>query len=144
MAQQAPVDLAEYVRLTAVRHSIQRDWAQLLERYPILLGPIFTELPVEAGFDSRGSEEYAFVARAMRLCAATSFVGVPAVAVPVSVVDGLPQGVQIIGAMYRDDLCLRAAAAIEARCGRFTPINPVGGGVREQRTSTITMYEYSA
>jgi amidase len=125
MAQQPPVDLAEYVRLTAVRQSIQRDWAQFLEQYSLLLGPIFTEPPVEPGFDARGPEEHLLVARAMRLCTASSFVGVPAAAVPTSLVDGLPQGVQVIAGFYREDLCLDAAAVIEARCGRLTPIDPV-------------------
>lgn len=124
MQQQAPVDLAEYIRLTAVRQGIQRDWAQMLDQYSLLLGPTFTEQPVEPGFDARGSEEHALVARAMRLCTASSFVGVPAVAVPTAVVDGLPQGVQIIGGFYREDLCLEAAAVIEAGCGRLTPIDP--------------------
>jgi amidase len=124
MAQQAPVDLAEYVRLTAARQSIQRDWAQFLEQYSLLLGPIFTEPPVEPRFDVRGPEEHLLVARAMRLCTASSFVGVPAAAVPTSLVDGLPQGVQIIAGFYREDLCLDAAAVIEARCGRLTPMTP--------------------
>jgi amidase len=123
MAQQAPVDLAEYVRLTADRPGIQRDWAQFLEQ-PLLLGPVFTEPPVEPGFDIRGLEENALVGRAMRLCTASSFVGVPAVAVPAGLMDGLPQGVQVIAGFYREDLCLDAAAVIEARCGRLTPIDP--------------------
>ena len=124
MAHQPPTDLSEYVRLTAVRQGIQRDWAQFLERYSLLLGPIFTEPPVEPGFDARGPEEHALVARAMRLCTASSFVGVPAVAVPTSLVNGLPQGVQIIAGSYREDLCLDAAAVIESRCGPLTPIDP--------------------
>lgn len=124
MAHQPPADLSEYVRLTAVRHGIQRDWAQLLERYSLLLGPIFTEPPVEPGFDARAPEEHALVGRAMRLCTASSFVGVPAVAVPTSLVNGLPQGVQIIAGSYREDLCLNAAAVIESRCGPLTPIDP--------------------
>ena len=124
MARQTPIDLSEYVRLTAVRQGIQRDWAQFLERYSLLLGPIFTEPPVEPGFDARGPEEHALVARAMRLCTASSFVGVPAVAVPTSLVNGLPQGVQIIAGSYREDLCLDAAAVIESRCGPLTPIDP--------------------
>lgn len=47
----APVDLAEYVRLTAVRMSLQRDWADLTSRFPVVLGPVFTEPPPPADFD---------------------------------------------------------------------------------------------
>lgn len=78
----------------------------------------------------------------MYLCTTTSFVGVLAVAVLVSIVDGLLQGVQIIGAMYREDLCLRAAAAIETRCGRFAPINQgleasVSRGYQRSRLASV-------
>lgn len=124
LAKQPPVDLAEYVRLAAVRQGIQRDWLQLLERYSIILGPVFTEPPVEPGFDARGEAEHALVARAMRLCTASSFVGVPAIAVPTAIVDGLPQGVQVIAGPYREDLCLETARTIEVRCGHLTPIDP--------------------
>ncbi len=51
-------------------------------------------------------------------------IGVSAVALPTHVAGSLPQGVQVIASFYREDLCLEAAAAIEARLGTFTPINP--------------------
>lgn len=124
MASCGPVDLTEYVRLTAVHHGVQRDWAQFLAQYPLVLGPVFTEQPVPPGSDALGLEEHARIGKAMRLCTATSFVGVPAVAVPTGLAGGLPQGVQVIAGFYREDLCLNAAAEIEARLGRLTPIAP--------------------
>lgn len=36
----------------------------------------------------------------------------------------MPCAVQLIGAMYREDLCLDAAEAIEAQLGTLTPIDP--------------------
>jgi len=44
--------------------------------------------------------------------------------VPVGVAGGLPQAVQIVGARYREDLCLDAAEALEAGIGPITPIDP--------------------
>lgn len=125
---EAPVDLAEYVRLTAVRMSLQRDWAELLVRYPVVLGPVFTEPPPPIDFDIAGPAEHERVTIALRLCSATSFVGVPAVAVPTGVVGGLPRGVQVISAMYREDVGLAAAAAIEERRGVIGPIDPRAQG----------------
>jgi len=60
----------------------------------------------------------------MRLVTTVNLLGLPSVAVPVGVTDGLPQGVQIIGPRYREDLCLEAAEAIEERVGVLTPIDP--------------------
>jgi hypothetical protein len=45
-------------------------------------------------------------------------------AVPVDCDDGLPQGVQLIGARFREDLLLDAAQAIEDRAPSLTPIEP--------------------
>ena len=55
---------------------------------------------------------------------AVPVLGLPAMAVPTGVGDGLPVGVQIIGPRFREDLCLAAAEAIEARVPRLTPIDP--------------------
>ena len=43
-----------------------------------------------------------------------SFIGLPVAAVPVRVDDGLPLGVQVIAAPWREDLALRVAHALEA------------------------------
>ena len=54
-----------------------------------------------------------YIALATALSCSTSFVGVPAVAVPTGAVEDLPRGVQIIAAMHREreDVCLAAAAS---------------------------------
>lgn len=50
--------------------------------------------------------------------------GLPAVAVPTGVAEGLPMGVQITAGRFREDLCLDAGGAIEARAPMPTPIDP--------------------
>jgi Asp-tRNA(Asn)/Glu-tRNA(Gln) amidotransferase A subunit family amidase len=47
-----------------------------------------------------------------------------AVAVGAGLENGLPQGVQVIGPRFREDLCLDAAQAIETALGTLTPIDP--------------------
>lgn len=124
MAASGPVEMAEYLRLTGVRLGIRRDWAAFLATYPLVVAPVFTEPPFAPGEEARDEQSHRRVQNAMRLCTATSFVGVPAVAVPTGVTDGLPGGVQLIGRAYREDLCLAAAEEVERRLGVLTPIAP--------------------
>jgi amidase len=60
----------------------------------------------------------------MRMAMAVNALGLPAVALPVGIADGLPQSVQVIGPRYREDLCLDAAEAMEERLGIITPMDP--------------------
>ena len=90
----------------------------------MLLGPVGTEPPFAIGRDleSRGAVEH--LVRAGRLLLSVNLLGLPAVAVPTGVIGGLPQGVQLIGDRFREDLCLDAAEAIERALGTLTPIDP--------------------
>ena len=91
----------------------------------MVLGPVSTMQPFEVGFDLTSSDNTMKVAESLRLVVTCNLLGLPAVVVPVGVVDGLPQAVQIIGARYQDEACLDAAEAIEAALGIVTPIDPV-------------------
>ncbi|MEV6204480.1 amidase [Streptomyces sp. NPDC051771] len=126
--EQAPAaDAAEFMKLMGVWMNIRRSWAEFLDTYPLVLGPVFTEPPVEPGLESRDRAGRDRVASGMRLCTVTSFVGVPGVAVPTGTADGLPTGVQVFGRAFREDLCLDAAQAIEDRLGVLAPIDPRDG-----------------
>ncbi|MFD8986200.1 amidase [Streptomyces sp. NPDC059564] len=127
MERTPPASADEFMKLMGAWLNIRRSWAEFLDAYPLLLGPVFTEPPVEPGLESRDRAGRDRVASAMRLCTVTSFVGVPAVAVPTGVADGLPTGVQIVGRAFREDLCLAAAQVIENRLGTLTPIDPRTG-----------------
>ncbi|MFI6094270.1 amidase [Lentzea sp. NPDC051213] len=112
------LDLAEFLELTATRLAVQREWARLLDRYSVLIGPVSTTPSFEPDQDRRSTADLEAYFEAMKLCQASSFVGVPSVAVPTGLRDGLPTGVQVISRMYREDLALDAAAVLE------TPLRP--------------------
>ena len=118
------LDKAAYMTALAQRNAIARAWAQFHAQHPLVLGPVSTCRPFLVGADLGGSDAVVEVLRTMRLVLVANLLGLPAAAVPVGVADGLPQGVQLIGPRYREDLCLDAAQAIEDRLGVITPIDP--------------------
>lgn len=126
MQRTPPATADEFMKLMGTWMNIRRSWAEFLHEYPLLLGPSFTEPPVAPGLESRDRAGRDRVGSGMRLCTVTSFVGVPGVAVPTGLTDGLPSGVQIVGRAFREDLCLAAAQAIEDRLGILTPVDPRG------------------
>ncbi|MDP6346483.1 MAG: amidase [Alphaproteobacteria bacterium] len=117
-------DLGTYMGAIARRHDIARDWNGFMQRYPLVLGPISTLEPFEVGHDLAGPEQLNRFIRSIRLTETCNLLGLPAVAVPVQLVDGLPQAAQLIGPRFHEDLCLDAAEIIEQRQGVLTPIEP--------------------
>ncbi len=116
--------LEGYLRALAERNALAREWAQLHERYPLVLAPVCTEPPFAVGRDLAGRDAIASLLRSMRMVVTVNLLGLPALALPVGVAGGLPQGVQLIGARFREDLCLAAGEAIEGQLGALTPIDP--------------------
>jgi len=105
------------------RQSLLRAWGEFQQTHPLIVAPIYTDIPFEAGTDLDDGR-VAETIRGMRMAMAVNALGLPAVALPVGIGDGLPQAVQVIGPRYREDLCLDAAEAIEDRLGIITPIDP--------------------
>jgi amidase len=105
------------------RAFLAREWSEFLEADRLVLGPVATMQPFEVGFDLAGEEEALSWLRAVRMIVVANLFGLPSVAVPTGVAGGLPQGVQVIGPRFREDLCLDAAEAIEERLGIITPID---------------------
>jgi amidase len=107
------------------RLELAHAWGMFQAKRPLILGPVATVQPFVVDFDTTASAEQALSwLQAVRLVVVVNLLGLPSVAIPVGVADGLPQSVQVIGPRYREDLCLDAAEAIEVRLGSLTPIDP--------------------
>lgn len=102
------------------RAVIARAWDSWMATAPLVLAPVCASPAFEVGADLEPQWQAGWPA-AIRVTVAVNLLGLPSVAVPVGVAGGLPQGVQIIGPRFREDLCLDAAEAVEAP---LTPINP--------------------
>jgi amidase len=103
---------------------LAREWSLFLVDHPVVLMPAWTEPPFEHGVDLDGSETAA-LAQLLSFITPPNLLGIPSVAVPVGISDGLPQGVQCVADRWRDDLALAAAADLETALGAITPIDPV-------------------
>lgn len=116
-------DAERTLRAFVTRASLSRDWAEFQDAWPLILAPIGTEPPFLAGTDLEEGR-VAETIRQMRMAMAVNALGLPAVAVPAGIGDGLPQVVQLIAGRSREDLCLDAAEAVERAVGVLTPIDP--------------------
>jgi amidase len=120
-------DAAAWSRLMIERDGIARAWSTFMADRPLLLSPNWTQLPFEHGFDSATPAGTAATKELMRPVVPANLLGLPSACVPAGRDEGtgLPIGVLITGRRLREDLCLEAAEAIEARLGLATPIDPV-------------------
>lgn len=117
-------NLSTYLKATAERHRIAREWNLFFQHYPLILGPVSTLQPFKVGYDIEGPDQLNHFIESMGLTEICNLLGLPSVVVPVQIVDGMPQGVQLIGPRFHEDLCFDAAEAIEQQQGIFTPIDP--------------------
>lgn len=106
-----------YMRALADRAGQVRAWQRFLEHVPLVLAPVCSQPVYRRGFDVQSRERTAEMWRECATLTAVPVLGLPALAVPTGVVDGLPMGVQLLSARFREDLCLAAGEAIEARSG---------------------------
>jgi len=122
-----PADTAEMSRLFVQRDGVAREWSQFMAAHPLILTPTWTQLPFEHGFDVAGEAGALAVKTLMAPVVPANLLGLPCACVPAGRdgPSGLPIGVLITGQRFREDLCLDAAEAVEARLGLPTPIDPV-------------------
>jgi amidase len=106
------------------RDHFLRLWEVFLAERPLVVTPVSNEpaFPVDLDLVDAETTRRLMAAQIMQL--AVPVLGLPAVSVPTGVADGVPMGVQITAGRFREDLCLDAAAAIEARAPMPTPIDP--------------------
>jgi len=108
---------AWYLQAQRVRRWYYRQVMNLFEKVDVILAPA-TPRPAQR----IGQESFAIRGREMParpnaglLTQPISCIGLPVVCAPVGKVEGLPVGMQIIAAPWREDLCFRVAHELEQR-----------------------------
>ena len=121
-AKTFPADVV--ARALVQRATVTREWQAFLAKYAVLLVPVSGELPFPDGLDMHGEAGFRRVWDAQFLMRALPTMGLPGLTVSTDLVGKSPVGVQISAGRYREDLCLRAGEAIEARGTPPAPIDP--------------------
>ena len=118
-------DAASMSNLMVQRDGIAREWSIFAAAHPLILTPTWTRLSFEHGFDLANPGE---TMELIRPVTHANLLGLPSACVPAGLdsASGLPVGVLLTGQRLREDLCLDAAEAVEARLGLQTPIDPMG------------------
>jgi amidase len=109
----------------AERDRLAVAWSAFFQEYPVTIGPTWADLPFLHDADLDPESGIEMTLKRLQFITPGNLLGIPSVALPMGVVDGLPTGVQVYAERWREDLCLEVASVIEARVGRITPIDPV-------------------
>ncbi|HEY7868948.1 MAG TPA: amidase, partial [Methylomirabilota bacterium] len=106
------------------RDHFLRIWEVFLAERPLVVTPVSNEPAFAVDLDLVDAETTRRLMAAQIMQLAVPVLGLPSVSVPTGLADGVPMGVQITAGRFREDLCLDAAAAIEAHAPMPTPIDP--------------------
>jgi amidase len=118
------VDMASINAAHQLRLEVATAWAIFMERYPVIIGPTWTQKPFHHGFDIIDYASAEAVLEMMRFILPQNVLGIPSVCVPTGVADAMPTGVQVTARRFREDECLAVAEMIEDAMGVLTPIDP--------------------
>ena len=102
-------------------------WSEWLSEYTVAIGPTWTCTPWPIDTDLDPERGLRVFLDTVRFITPGNVLGVPSVALPTGVAERLATGVQVYAELYREDLCLMAAEAIEAESPMPTPIEPASG-----------------
>ncbi len=107
------------------RQRLRALWSEWLTDYTVAIGPTWTctPWPIDSDLDPESGMD--LLLDTIRFITPGNVLGIPGVALPTGVADGLATGIQVYAELYREDLCLMAAEAIEAQSPMPTPIDPV-------------------
>ncbi len=115
-----------YMRAQRFRHWFQETARELFSRYDLLLAPATpcTATPIGAETMVLNGETLPVRPNIGLLTQPVSFIGLPVAVAPLWTSGGMPIGVQLIAAPWREDICLRAGRVLENAGLAKSPIAP--------------------
>jgi aspartyl-tRNA(Asn)/glutamyl-tRNA(Gln) amidotransferase subunit A len=106
----------DYLHSQQMRSLIQQDFQHAFERVQVVVAPTVPLVAPPIGRTQEPGGPLNLVPRAIgnRMTVPCNLTGMPAASVPCGFADGLPVGLQIMGAAFAEPMVLRVAAAYEA------------------------------
>lgn len=118
--------MTEFSQALVKRAGLARQWLTFLDRYPLVLLPPCAELPFADNLDLKSPEDYRRVWTAQAPMIGLPVTGTPGLTLCTGLLeDGTPLGIHLVSGRFREDICLAAAEAIEARSPLVTVATPV-------------------
>jgi len=118
-------DLNDLLDALQARVGLVRDWQMFLARYPVLICPVSAEPPFP---DLLDLDDFPRVIEAQLTQVGLPLLGLPGMSVFTGFAESeaghVPLGAQLIGARFREDILLDAAADIEARSPAIGVVTP--------------------
>lgn len=99
------------------RRRLMRVWSEQFAATPVIVSPVWPEMPFPGGADLDGGIGY--ICRMLQYATPAPLLALPALALPTGLVGGRPVGVQIHADRWNDLWCLAAGADIERAVGRL-------------------------
>ena len=125
MCESAKLHETSNNRLHEERSRLMRAWSGFLTEYPVTITPALVGPPWPVDADLEG-DALARLLEATRFILPGSALGLPVVGLPMGTSDGLPIGIQLHADLWREDLCLDAAAIVERGVGAARVVELLG------------------
>ncbi len=120
-----PPDLNAFMDGLQKRVTFLRQWMEFFERFPVVIMPVSGELPFRDNEDVESRAAFRRIMDAQLTQVGLPLLGLPGLTVTTSLIGRVPVGVQLVAGRYREDLLLRAGAAIEAAGVPASPVEPI-------------------
>ena len=111
------LDIRGLLHLLQKRTKWLREWLDFTTRYPVVIAPVSLQSPMDRSADLHSGSRFENLFTTQIPLVMVNMLGLPAVSVPMGVVDDVPVGVQIIGWRFQESLCLEVAEIIERSVG---------------------------
>lgn len=120
-------DSVDYLQAQQLRSELKAEFTKIFEEVDVLIAPTLPSLPNDIGSDVvmiNGKEEDV-LNNTIRMTGPSNLTGLPALSLPIGLIDGLPVGMQIIGNAFDEATIFNIAKNIEDLV-KFKGIPPIG------------------